>query len=182
LSSDEVKFSGFDHLKLNGETCAVLPSGQAQVIIPNASVSTLNLVGYFDSGEAEYVEFNPVDYNKIFKMVIGSMDNYGMGNFSFSPAVDPKVVCNMHDPINTMIVETAVDGNITILVPSRVADSVEKGIVVNGMQIYKDWQVDPADQAGVNVALSAGYQNYKAYVNPYPAYAGTSVILNRYKL
>jgi hypothetical protein len=49
------------------------------------------------------------------------------------------------------------------------------------MQIYSDWEVNPADQAAISSATAA-YPNYKAYVNPYPAYAGTSVIMNRYKL
>jgi hypothetical protein len=52
------------------------------------------------------------------------------------------------------------------------------------MQIYKDWEVSAADQIDISniVTIQTSYPNYKAYVNPYPAYAGTSVIMNRYKL
>ena len=49
------------------------------------------------------------------------------------------------------------------------------------MQIYEDWAIDPSIQAAISSAISA-YPNYVAYMNPYEAYKGTAVILNRYKL
>jgi len=184
VSSDTVKLNGFDHLKLNDVACNLLGStGQAQASLALPIVDDkLKLVGYFDAGESEYAEFNPIDYNDVYKIVVGSMDNDGAGNFSFTPAaVKPVTVANPSDQINTVIVETVADGNLCVLIPSRVAAAVEQGLVVNGMQIYKDWEVDPADQIAISSATAA-YPNYKAYVNPYPAYAGTSVIMNRYKL
>lgn len=184
LSSDTVKFVGFDHLKLNDEPCQLLPTGQLQVTLPNTPIITeLSLIGYFDSSEAEYVEFTPIDYNDIFKIIVGSIEQDPLDPtiYTFTPASNPDDVANVHDQINTMIVETIADGNLCVLVPSRVANAVEQGLVVNGMQIYRDWEVDPADQPNVSAAIST-YPNYKAYINPYPAYAGTSVVLNRYKL
>jgi hypothetical protein len=117
-------------------------------------------------------------------MVVGSMAGDSISGFSFTPASDPNAIANVNDQINTIIVETVADGNLCVLIPSKVASKVEKGLVVNGMQIYKDWEVtDPNDLANIsNMLTSMGYPGYKPYINPYPAYAGTSVILNRYKL
>ena len=183
LSSDVISLKGFDHLKLNGVACTVNTRGQAIATLPNVpAFTTLELVGYFDAVETENVSFIPVDYDDIFKIVVGSMENDGSGNFLFTPASDPIRVANINDQINSIVINTVADGNICVLIPSRVASKVEQGIVVNGMQIYEDWAVNPDDQAGVSAALSTGYPNYKAYINPYPAYTGTSVILNRYKL
>ena len=184
LSSDVVKFAGFDHLKLNGVDCTYIASNDTlSVSLPNAPTFTeLNLIGYYDSMESEIAKFVPVDYTKIFKIVAGSMDDDGLGNFSFTAGTKPYIIANKDDQINTLILETIVDGALCVLIPNRVVSEVEQGIVVNGMQIYSDWEVNASDVPNVNAAISGAYPDYKAYINPYPAYAGTSVILNRYKL
>ena len=188
LSSDMIKLLSFDHLKLNGETCDKLAAtNQVKATLPNVPIiDELKLVGYFDSAETEYAEFTPIaysGYNPTFKMVVGSMAGDTITGYSFTPASDPNAIANVNDQVNTIIVETQADGNLCVLIPTRVANEVEKGLVVNGMQIYKDWEVtDPSELAGISAAISTAYPNYKPFVNPYPAYAGTSVILNRYKL
>lgn len=182
LSSDVVKFEGFDHMKLNDTLGTFISAtGQLNVALPSAGLTELKLVGYFDSAETEYAEFEVIDYNEVYRLVVGSIDNDGSGNFVFTAGDNPVTVVNPGDQINTIIAKTKADGALCVLVPSRVAAAVEQGIVVNGMQIYSDWEVNPADQLAISSA-TATYPNCKAYVNPYPAYAGTSVVLNRYKL
>ena len=187
ISSDTVKLNGFDHLKLNDVACNLLGStGQAQAFIPlPITDNKLKLVGYFDAAETEYAEFDPIDYNDVYKIVVGSIAD-GPGNYVSFNNADPKpvTVVNPGDQVTTIIAQTNADGNLCVLIPTRVAAAVEQGIVVNGMQIYKDWEVSAADQIDISniPTIQTSYPNYKAYVNPYPAYTGTSVIMNRYKL
>ena len=184
LDSDVVKFSGFDHLKLNGVTTSN-PNAQGYISasLPNApAITNLELVGYYDSAETESVTFIPIDYSKIFKIVVGSIDDDGLGNYAFTAGSTPYVISNVDDQCNTLILETVLDGSLCVLIPERVAADVEKGLVVNGMQIYQDWEVGASELPDVTTSLAGSYSGYKPYINPYPAYAGTSVILNRYKL
>lgn len=182
ITSDDVNLSVFDHVKLNGNTGMVNSLGVATFILPSIpTITTLTLTGYFDAAEAYYVPFNKQNFDDIFKIVVGTMVEDSSGNFTFTETADPYKTVNSSNEVSNIIIETAVDGNMTVLIPSRVQAKVEKGLILNGMQIYDDWAIDPADVAAVTTAISA-YPGFVAYMNPYPSYAGAVAILNRYKL
>lgn len=180
--SDAVDLTQFDHVKLNGVDAVSTANGNATFTIPNdPKISKLDLIGYFDSAEALPAQFMPIDYAGVFKIIVGSMKDDGYGNFTFTQASDPYRTVNIDDPINTIVVDTVADGNITVLIPTRVVQQVSRGIVVNGMQIFDDWSIQAKDKPAVDSALSS-FPNYTAYMNIYPSFVGTSVIVVRYKL
>lgn len=180
--SDTIDLTSFDHVKLNGTSGIGLSDGSYSFSIPSIpAINTLDLVGYFDAAETLPARFIPIDYSKVYKILVGSLKDDGSGNYVFSLATTQPAVVNVDDDVNSVVVETTADGNIAVLVPSKADAAIKKGIVVNGMQIYEDWAIDPSIQAAISSAISA-YPNYVAYMNPYEAYKGTAVILNRYKL
>ena len=182
ITSDDVDLSIFDHVKLNGNTGIVNANGIATFILSSTpAFDELNLVGYFDLDEANYVPFAKQNFKDIFKIVVGSMEEDSSGNFTFTEAVKPFKSVNASNDVSNIVIETAADGAIAVLIPTRVKDDVEKGLLVNGMQIYDDWAVDSSDLPSVQSAIAA-YPNYTAYINPNTSYAGAVAILNRYKL
>lgn len=182
ISSNDVNLSIFDHVKMNGNTGIVAATGNATFVLSAAPpITDLKLVGYFDLAEESYVPFAPQNFNDIFKIVVGSMDVDSSGNYTFTEAVKPFKSVNASNEVSNVIIETVADGYMAVLIPERVQADVEKGLLVNGMQIYDDWTVDPSDLPSVQSAISA-YPNYVAYINPNMSYSGAVAILNRYKL
>lgn len=182
ITSDDVDLSIFDHVKLNGNTGIVNANGIATFILSSTpAFDELNLVGYFDLAESNYVPFAKQHFKDIFKIVVGSMEEDNSGNFTFTEAVKPYKSVNASNDVSNIVIETAADGAMTVLIPTRVQAAVEKGLLVNGMQIYDDWAVDASDLPSVQSAIAA-YPNYTAYINPNTSYAGAVAILNRYKL
>ena len=182
ITSDDVDLSIFDHVKLNGNIGIVNANGIATFILSSTpAFDDLNLVGYFDLAEANYVPFAKQHFKDIFKIVVGSMEKDSSGNFIFTEAVKPYKSVNASNDVSNIVIETAADGAMTVLIPTRVQAAVEKGLLVNGMQIYDDWAVDASDLPSVQSAIAA-YPNYTAYINPNTSYAGAVAILNRYKL
>ena len=183
ITSNVMDLSSFDHIKLNGITGSY--NKKSDIISFNISSSTnikvLNMIGYFDADENLPIQFVQQDYSSIFKIITGVLTDDGDGNYSFTPTVTPYKIVNTDDEINTIIMESTVDGHFTVLIPNRIATQVEAGLVVNGMQIYEDWAPDTDELSSIKAAL-ASYPDYTIYMNQYESYSGNTVILNRYKL